>query len=251
MSGTTPHTSDDSTTTVPGHDSDAESTAGTTGAATCGLEPSAGATIAFLNPTQTSNICPTSIAVQGRVVEVEDSWASFQICPAPGCEQCDSDSHPLGVHPLSLADHLPVEDGRCLRIEATDGIGQDSDICYWGSLTIHDASAPTAYVVATSESHPPTPVGQELIGNALPEPSQGFSCTCDGFGDVCCDQARTPPEFWAYAWGNTTVFPGERAPISVASETGMEYTFALFQAQRIPTCERHELELSWAVVAKL
>ncbi|HVI03795.1 MAG TPA: hypothetical protein VM869_34115, partial [Enhygromyxa sp.] len=98
----------------------------------------------------------------------------------------------------------------------------------------------------------PTPHGAAVLGDAIPEPLKAASCNCDavGQGNDCCYQAEAPPEFWYYPFDGQELFPGDYAPLTLSNQAGLQHVFKVYQAERLHSCESHELELSWAVIAQ-
>lgn len=213
---------------------------------TCPLQPSPGASIQLGDPMEFGGVCPTGMDIWTRVVTNNGGDVVLDTCDA-ACLQCSEPQHPLSVSPLVIGDLLPA--GTCLRLEAGALIEEGETRCHWGALTIHDPLLMAPYVIVTARSSEPTPVGAEMLGEAIPDPTHAFDCECSALRPVsdCCEMNGVP-SFWTYTLEGTDVHPGEQAPIELPS-LALDHTFQLLQAQQLPSCSNEGLQLSWAVVA--
>lgn len=218
----------------------------TTGAVdrTCAFAPSDGLALAFGDPSDFGNTCPASVDILARLGPLSAGETTVDSC-LPGCTECDG-AHPISALPLSIAEYFPANLDECVRLEAFAPLGDDGEVCYWGALTIYDPATGAPRVIATAQSHPPTPSGSEALGGAIPEPKVAASCECETLdgADACCARSAERPEFWAYGVDGQELFAGESAIIEVGS---IQYLFSIFQAESIPTCDGHTLETSWAM----
>jgi hypothetical protein len=220
---------------------------------TCEFQPSSGLKIEVGDPMRFGGVCPVGINIWTQVSSTEGGEALLATC-TEGCVQCTSDEHPVAAFPLNLTDHLPLEPGVCLRLEAQTLLAETPERCVWGALTIYDALFEAPYVIAIARSSEPTASAAGMLGGLIPDPLLAGTCSCEEVGhadDDCCLQADGPPEFWYYPFANVDVFPGDSVPLSLPSQLGLQYAFELFQAERIPGCNTTGFQTSWAVVAEL
>jgi len=215
------------------------------GEPSCEEQPSPGLSIQVANPEMSGGFCPPTINFAMRFVSAEGNELMVEPC-LPGCDMCFGELYPLFVDLIALGDILPME--TCLSLEAQPLVNQTETRCHWGALTIWEPALGSPHVIATSRSHPPTPIAAGMLAGTIPEPMEDPPCTCASIGqdDACCN-AGDPPTFLYYAIGDQEVHPGDDAPIELP--IGFEHSFQLFQAEHIPACTNEERQLSWAVVS--
>lgn len=214
----------------------------------CGFEPSAGLALRMAEPALFGGVCPNSINALFQITSVAADEVTFSVCQL-GCTDCVGE-YQLSAYPLIVSEHLPVDWDACVRVQASSPVGKQPSGCIWGAISVHDAESGLPYVIATSHSSPPTEYGAQVLGDLLPEPQKAGSCNCDeiGQGNNCCYAADGPPEFWYYPFDGEQLFPGDFATIDISTQAGVQHSFEVYQAERIPSCESHDLQLSWAVV---
>jgi hypothetical protein len=216
----------------------------------CGHQPSSGLAIKLGQPSNFGGGCPNSYGAWAKIGAGVEGQGELVVCSQPGCDGGCTTQHSVSAFPLIITDHLP--DSACVMVQAETLLGLEPSACWWGSLSIVSPFNNTPYVIATTHSSPLTPNGNQALAGLIPEPVKAESCNCDdiGQGNNCCYQAG-PPAFYYYPFEGTNVFPGEMIQLPLANQPATDHYFRLYQAQRIYSCEQPDLELSWAVVAKL
>jgi hypothetical protein len=58
-------------------------------------------------------------------------------------------------------------------------------------------------------------------------------------------------EFWYYPLNGADLYPGNYALLPLANQGNIQHYFKVYQAERLHSCESHDLQLSWAVIAAL
>lgn len=218
----------------------------------CEWQPSEGLSLHVGGPENYGGVCAPSVTASGTLVSANGSELVLESC-TPGCVQCFDTTLTISTYPLSLDGHIPPPQGQCLEIEASSPISEEANACYFGALTIYVPNPLVPYVIATTHSHAPTPMGAAMLGGSIPAPKKAGNCNCDdvGQGNDCCYAAPSPPEFWYYPIEGAQLFPGDYAPLTVPNVFGITHLLKLFQAQLLHSCESHDLQLSWAIVAEL
>jgi hypothetical protein len=217
----------------------------------CMFEPTAGLAIKLGSPFG-GNSCPTSFNAWARIGVGDGGEAKISVCNLPGCDGGCTTDLSMSAFPLLITNHLPSPE-TCVMIQAGTPLLQEPNACLWGSLSVVSPINSMPFVVAITHSAPLTPQGLEIVGPLIPDPVKAGSCNCDdiGQGNDCCYQAEGPPDFWYFPFEGANVFPGDVLPISIPNQANLDHRFELYQAQRIRSCESQELQLSWALVAKL
>lgn len=215
----------------------------------CEFQPADGLDLKFGDADYFGGTCPLSVDVWVRVVESVGGMAVVETCD-PTCQVC-AGPQPLSIYPLIVTDYLPADPLTCSKLETSVSLGAAPDVCQWGALSLFDGVSLTPYVIAVAHASEPTPTGAVALAGLIPDPVKVGNCNCDDVGQShdCCYQAETPPEFWAYPWGDLLLQPGDSAPITLANQAGIQHVFEVFQAQRLHDCENPERALSWAVFA--
>lgn len=121
---------------------------------------------------------------------------------------------------LAAADHIPAaNDEACLRIETQGAVGPINGTCHWQAITVLSNSGEVPYIIATTGSGIPTPIGQEIVGQQIPAPQKSASCTCATAleaDDPCCEAADDGVEFYYYPWPDPAkLYPGATGSLSL------------------------------------
>lgn len=217
----------------------------------CEFQPSQGLALRFTDPEFFSGTCPNGVDVLAKINSAAGGEATFSVC-GEGCTGCAGE-HQLSAFPMIITDYLPQGLDGCVVLQAANLFGQESSSCVWGAISVHDPLTGSPYVIATTHSSAPTPFATEVLGDLIPAPAKAGNCNCDdvGQGNDCCYQAEGPPEFWYYPYEGTDLYPGDYAPLTLANQAATQHYFKVYQAERLHSCESHDLQLSWAVIADL
>jgi hypothetical protein len=218
----------------------------------CEFQPADGLSLRVDGPDNYGAMCAAGVNTDMKILSVNDSELVVESC-TPECVQCFDLMLTISTYPLTLEGHIPMEPGKCLSMETQGTLAIEPHACSFGALTIYEPNPITPYVVATSHSWEPTPMGAMMLAGSVPAPIKAGNCSCEdvGQGNDCCYMAEGPPEFWSYPLEGENVLPGGFAPLNVPNQLGLMHAFKLFQAQVLRSCENQELQLSWAVVAEL
>jgi hypothetical protein len=216
----------------------------------CEYEPHPGLAIRVGGPENFGGQCAGGVNTGGRIISNAGGELVIESCEY-GCQTCYDSMLTISTFPLMVTDHIPLEQDKCVSIEAHGGLGEEPSACRFGALTIYAADVP--YVIATTHSYEPTSVGLQMVGGSIPAPMKAGNCNCEDVGqdNDCCYMASGPPEFWFYPFENKQLFPGDTVEIDIPDSANVSHLFEVFQAQVLHSCESHDLQLSWAVVAKL
>lgn len=216
----------------------------------CPFALGAGLDLVFGDPADFGNSCPSGVSIWSRI----DFTGPTPIATScdPGCDNCTG-AYPVSAEPLALAEHVPADAAVCLGIEATAPLGDDGENCYWGALTIWNASSLAPYVVATSRGTGPTDTGARLLAGVIQPPEEAGTCGCEtlDFADLCCAEAEMPPTFFYVPHEGAGVYTGDTVPVTIPNGATLPYLFHLYQAQAIPSCNDVGPQISWAVYAEL
>lgn len=217
----------------------------------CPLKPMDGLTIALGDPARFGGVCPTGFSMWTAFQDLGDDGVVLSTCNA-GCSQCSgSEGNPLSMLPLvAVEDYFPQ--GACLMLEAEELVGETDTRCHYGALTVFDSASDVPYIVATTGSTEPTPIGGQLLADIAPEPVNEITCECDAVGvdDVCCE-AEGAVTFWSLAINGHVVAPGETATVELPQSNGIQHAFTLFQAQDLNACNAPYPEQSWALLTAI
>lgn len=216
----------------------------------CQYQPAEGLSIHVGAPENFGGTCATGVTIGGRLESFGGGNITVEACE-PGCMQCYGTFLDISAFPMLIDSYIPAEVDKCVSVEAEGPLGEEPGACHFGSLTIYDLDVP--FMIATTHSFEATTVGRMRLGSLIPDPLKGVSCGCDdiGQGNDCCYTAMGPPEFWYYPFQDEELFAGQSAPIDIPNQSGIVHAFKVIQAQVLHSCESHDLQTSWAVVAEI